>query len=67
MSKARVIGAGSAGSSLYGSNANGKSTGTKFSLPYSLDGALINHRLLVNKFCKIKCNDTRIVPRFTMF
>ncbi len=48
MSKSRIIGAGSAGSTIYNCNVNLNTAGgnKKQGLPFSLDSPLINHRVI---------------------
>jgi hypothetical protein len=48
MSKSRIIGAGTAGSTIYNCNVNLNTAGgtKKQGLPFSLDSPLINHRVI---------------------
>ena len=63
MSKARIMGAGSAGSTIYYANVNLKTCGgnKKQGLPFSLDGATYNHRHI-----KIKATGDKRDVVFTM-
>ena len=48
MSKSRIMGAGTAGSTIYNTNVNLNTSGgsKKQGLPFSLDGVLFNHKYI---------------------